>query len=120
MRSFRFLLPLLWGAFVVWAEQNLLASFADSMFDVVWAFLWPFILGVLLCIASSVLPWGIRFRWYSVFPILLTAGYLVVRFYPLPIPQMIMDYLTGREATVIMMIFCGFFTLRTMLCQKSV
>lgn len=119
MRNFRFLLPLIWGAFVCWAEQNLFASFADSMFPIIWAILWPFVFGALLCIASTVHPWGFRFRWYSIFPLLLTAAYLVVRFYPLPIPQMILDYLYGREGTLILMLFCGFFTLRTMLCPKS-
>ena len=119
MRSLRFLLPLLWGAFVCWAEKSLFGSFADSMLDTVWVFLWPFVFGVLLCIASTASPWGFRFRWYSVFPLLLTAGYLVVRFYPLPIPQMIMDYLTGREATLLLMLFCGFFTMRTMLTIRG-
>ena len=119
MRSFRFLLPLVWGAFVCWAEQNLFAAYADTMFPIIWAFLWPFMLGVLLCVASSVTPWGMRFRWYSVFPLLLTAGYLAVRFYPMQIPQMIMDYLTGREATLTLMLFCGFFTTRTLLCPKD-
>lgn len=119
MRNLRFLLPLIWVVFVCWAEKSLFANFADSMLDIVWAFVWPFVFGVLLCIASSVRPWGFQFRWYSVFPILLTAGYLVIRFYPLPIPQMIMDYLTGAEATILMMLFCGFFVMRTMLYPKS-
>lgn len=118
MRNFRFLLPLVWGAFVCWATENLFDP--NSMTYLIWVLCWPFLLGLLLCIASSVSPWGLSFRWYSIFPILLTAAYVVLKFKPLvEIPPAVINYLYGREGTILMMLFCGFFVTRTLICPRA-
>lgn len=118
MRSLRFLLPLCWSAFVCWADGNLFDPY--SMTNLIWVLFWPFLLGLLLCVASSVTPWGLSFRWYSIFPILLTAAYVVLKFKPLvDIPPVLSNYLYGREGTLLMMLFCGFFVMRTLLCPKA-
>ena len=36
-----------------------------------------------------------------------------------PAERAIVDYLTGREATLLLMLFCGFFTMRTMLTIRG-